>query len=79
MAKMTTILGAVALSVLVAAPLRAETTADTVVATVNGTEITLGHKTISEGKRRRRIVAFSDKAAAAHGTGGMNPSPAGQP
>ena len=42
MAKMTTFLGAVALSALFAAPLQAETTAATVVATVNGTEITLG-------------------------------------
>lgn len=42
MAKMTTFLGAVALSALMVAPLRAETTADTVVATVNGTAITLG-------------------------------------
>ena len=42
MAKMTTFLGAAALSLALAAPLRAEVTAETVVATVNGTEITLG-------------------------------------
>ena len=42
MAKMTTFLGALLLSAAFAAPLRAETTAETVVATVNGTEITLG-------------------------------------
>lgn len=43
MAKMTKILGAVALMAVISAPLRAEDlSADTVVATVNGTAITLG-------------------------------------
>ncbi|WP_151719109.1 peptidylprolyl isomerase [Gemmobacter serpentinus] len=43
MAKKTTFLGALALAVVMAAPARAEgPTAETVVATVNGTEITLG-------------------------------------
>ena len=42
MAKMTTFMGALLLSAAFAAPLRAETTTETVVATVNGTEITLG-------------------------------------